>query len=316
LRSDRSDGSDPSDRSDNPITPSNPITQAARNEAPMPPEPTASPCSARPMSDRVFARLSGFIESQTGIKMPAAKKTMLQSRLAKRLRTLGMGSYESYVDHVFTQAGSNEVVTTNKTDFYREPRHFEILTEKVLPELIRRHGAGTRRPLKCWSAGSSTGAEAYTLAMVLSEYAGKAERFGFAILGTDICTEVLAKGRAGIYGEHEIQPVPMAQRRKYLLRSKDPAKAVVRIVPELRKAVHFERLNFMDTDYGIADTMDVVFCRNVIIYFDRATQQQVLSRICRHIVAGGYLFMGHSETLNGLSLPLVQTDPTVYRKTG
>lgn len=286
----------------------------------MSPEPTVS--SARPMSDRVFTRLSGFIEAQTGIKMPAAKKTMLQSRLAKRLRTLGLGTYESYVDHVFADAGATEVihlidtVTTNKTDFYREPRHFEILVEKVLPELIRRHGAGVRRPLKCWSAGSSTGAEAYTLAMVLSEFAAKTERFGFAILGTDICTEVLAKGRAGIYGENEIQPVPMAQRRKYLLRSKDPAKAVVRIVPELRKAVRFERLNFMDTDYGIADTMDVVFCRNVIIYFDRATQQQVLSRICRHIVAGGYLFMGHSETLNGLNLPLVQTDPTVYRKTG
>jgi len=286
----------------------------------MPPEPSVS--STRPMSDRVYSRLSGFIEAQTGIKMPVAKKTMLQSRLAKRLRTLGIGTYEAYVDHVFADAGRAEVthlidtVTTNKTDFYREPRHFELLVQKVLPELIRRHAAGVRRPLKVWSAGSSTGAEAYTLAMVLSEFAEKSGHFSFAILGTDICTEVLAKGRLGIYPESEIQPVPMAQRRKYLLRSKDPGKAAVRIVPELRNAVRFERLNFMDKEYGIAERMDVVFCRNVIIYFDRAPQQQVLSRICSHIVAGGYLFMGHSETLNGLNLPLVQTDPTVYRKTG
>jgi chemotaxis protein methyltransferase CheR len=274
-----------------------------------------------PLNEKAFQTISQFISSELGIKMPAAKRTMLQGRLMKRLRKLQMDSYESYCDYLFSKEGREremvhmlDAVTTNKTDFFREPQHFEILSDSVLPELVRLKGAGIRSRLAIWSAGCSTGAEPYTLAMVLSEFSRLCEGFDFLVTATDISTRVLIKAREAIYTETEAKPIPLAFKKKYLLRARNPEQPLVRIVPELRRKVAFHRLNFMDTDYGIATDMDVVFCRNVLIYFDRPTQQQVLNRLCRHIRPGGYLFSGHSETLNGFYLPLHQVTTTVYRK--
>ena len=273
------------------------------------------------ISDKIFHDLSEFISSELGIKMPAAKRTMLQGRLMKRLRTLKMSSFEAYCQYIFSPAGKAQelvhmldAVTTNKTDFFREPRHFDILTQTVLPELVSLRGSGGRRKFTLWSAGCSTGAEPYTLAMVLHEFASSCDYFDYVILATDISTKVLAKARDAIYTENEVRPIPLPLKKKYLLRSKKRAQGLVRLVPEIRSKVAFRRLNFMDQDYAIADAMDMVFCRNVIIYFDRPTQQLVLSRLCRHLRPGGYLFMGHSETLNGFHLPLQQVSTTVYRK--
>jgi chemotaxis protein methyltransferase CheR len=273
------------------------------------------------LSDRTFQALSEFISCQLGIKMSAGKKTMLQGRLAKRLRQLQMASFEAYCQYLFSPQGKArelvhmlDAVTTNKTDFFREPRHFDILTQTVLPELAGLHGAGSQRRLGVWSAGCSTGAEPYTLAMVLNEFGQAWDAFDYLILATDISTQVLAKAREAIYTETEADPIPLALKKKYLLRSKNRGQELVRLVPEIRNKVELRRLNFMDEDYGITVAMDVVFCRNVIIYFDRPTQQLVLSRLCRHLRPGGYLFMGHSETLNGFDLPLQQVTTAVYRK--
>lgn len=270
------------------------------------------------MGMREFASLSRFIYEQCGIKMPEAKKTMLEGRLQKRLRALGMKSFVDYTEYLFSAEGlANELVsmidlvTTNKTDFFREPDHFHYLRDRVLPEWCEKyHG----RRLMIWSAGCSTGQEPYTLAMVLSDFAGRHPGFDFQILATDISTRVLAQAQKAVYSESLLEPVPAAMKSRFLLRSKDRESGLVRIVPELRAKLKFRRLNFLDDDFGIREAMDIIFCRNVIIYFDRETQSRLLKRFYGHLRSGGHIFMGHSETLSGLDVPLVSVAPTVYRK--
>jgi len=273
------------------------------------------------LSDSLFQKFSRFVHDECGIKLAPAKRTMLEGRLQKRLRHLGLRSFEEYYDHVTGPRGrENELVhminavTTNKTDFFREANHFDFLVQQVLPDLSERTGAGFRKPLWIWSAGCSSGEEPYTLAMVLNEYARGMNGFNFGILATDISMTVLEKAKKAIYDEDRVKPVPMELRKRYLLRSKDPARRVVRVRPEVRSRVRFRRLNFVEGDFGMREPMDVIFCRNVIIYFDRPTQERLLNRFCSHLIPGGYLFLGHSESIHGLAIPLVPTAPTVYRK--
>ncbi|KJU81888.1 methylase of chemotaxis methyl-accepting protein [Candidatus Magnetobacterium bavaricum] len=271
------------------------------------------------LSEKDFQRLSHFVHTEVGIKMPPAKKTMLEARLQRRIRTLQMRGFTEYLNFVFSPAGVEselihliDAITTNKTDFFREPQHFEYLVNKTLPELMRTQGAGIRRKLMVWSAGCSTGEEPYSLAMVLSDFSEKND-IDFMIIATDISTKVLDKAKSGIYEEDRVIPVSNQMKKKYLLRSKDKSKGLVRIVPGLRELIRFRRLNFMDSDFGFRETMDVIFCRNVVIYFDKKTQERLLNQFARYLARGGYLFMGHSETLNGLAVPFVQVAPTIYR---
>jgi len=274
--------------------------------------------ASEPMSDRTFARFSKFIHTELGIKMPDSKKTMLQARLQKRLWKLNLSSFDEYCDYLFSHDGlENElqhmfdVVTTNKTEFFRESKHFDYLVDRVLPDLIKYRGLND--PYMIWCAGCSTGEEPYSLAMVLHEFAEKHYGFHFLILGTDISSKVLEQAKLGIYDEDRVETVPLSFRQKYLLRSREKDKALVRVSPDLRNVVRFRGLNLMDQNFGLREQMDIIFCRNVIIYFDRPTQEGVLDRICSYLKPGGYLFTGHSETLNGMNLPVVPVAHTVYR---
>ncbi|MFO1498348.1 MAG: CheR family methyltransferase [Verrucomicrobiota bacterium] len=280
-------------------------------------EPIVDPLQ---LSRDSFARFARLITQELGIKMSEAKAPMLQSRLMRRLRHLQLPSLDAYQEYLFNSPGAEEervhfidAITTNKTDFFREPRHFEYLTRTALPDLAPR---STDQPwhFKLWCAGCSSGEEPYTQAMVLSEFAQQQAGFDFDILATDISTRVLEHAQVGIYDQARIEPVPVPLRSKYLLRSKDPARAQVRIVPALRRKISFQRLNFMDEDYRLRDTFDAVFFRNVMIYFDKATQEKVINRICRNLRRGGFLFVGHSESLAGLSIPVVAVDSAVFRK--
>ena len=270
------------------------------------------------MTEKDFRLFSKLIEGICGIKMPDIKKHMLESRLRKRLRSLEIHSFREYYDFLTSPEGRRvemvpmiDAVTTNKTDFFREPAHFAYLTKNVLPELLRTmEGARVR----IWSAGCSSGEEPYTLAMVLSDYARDRERFTFSILATDICTSVLETAHRGIYEEDKIAPVPHELRKRYLLRSKDRSRGIIRMAPEIRSLITFRRLNFLDEGYSIRDKMQIIFCRNVLIYFDRPTQEKVINNFCSHLQPGGHLFLGHSETINGLDVPLAQVNSTVYRK--
>lgn len=275
------------------------------------------------MRNKEFERFSGLIYEEAGIKMPPAKKTMLEARLQKRLKALNMGSFQEYADFIFSSKGKEQelvhlidVVTTNKTDFFREPQHFDYLVREVIPTMQQSRGAGNSplNPFRIWSAGCSTGEEPYTMAMVLNEYLAANPGFKFSILASDICTRVLESAAKAIYGEDRTSVIPLSFKRKYLLRSKDRSKGLVRMVPELRTSIKFRRVNFMDDHFGIQEKQDVIFCRNVVIYFDKPTQARLMMKFHRQLVPGGYLFIGHSETLNGLDVPFNQVANTVYRK--
>jgi chemotaxis protein methyltransferase CheR len=206
------------------------------------------------------------------------------------------------------------MVTTNKTDFFREPAHFDYLSRTVLPQFAAKTGGDPYRKFMIWSAGCSSGDEPYTLAMVLQDFAERSPGFSYFILATDISTRVLEKASKAIYEGEKIRPVPVDFQRKYLLRSKDRSKDLYRIVPELREKLRFRRLNFMDGDFGFREPLDAIFCRNVIIYFDRPTQERLLRKFAGCLAPHGYMFMGHSETLHGLEVPFVQVAPTIYRR--
>jgi chemotaxis protein methyltransferase CheR len=270
------------------------------------------------LSTAAFDDFSQVINTQLGIKMPPSKRTMLQSRLQRRAREIGVGSVAAYHRHFFgnpeSQAAELEhllnLATTNKTDFFREPDHFDHLVRSVLPEWRKnRGGDGTFR---IWCAGCSTGEEAYTLSMVLNEEAAR-HPFNFSILATDVSTRVLHHAMDAVYPEAHIGPIAKNLRHKYLLRSRDGEN--VKMGPELRAPIRFGHLNFLSPDYGIKDRIDVIFFRNVMIYFERATQEQVVGRMCRHLRPNGHLYIAHSETLQGLDLPITSVGTAIYQHT-
>ena len=271
------------------------------------------------MSTNDFNRLSKFIYSEYGIKMPSEKKIMLQSRLHKRLRELKISSFEEYIKFVFSKEGEQkelinmiDAVSTNKTDFFREPVHFDFLQEVVLPDIMNTYY--NNRTIKFWCAGCSSGEEPYTLAIVLSELIENNKLNDYSIFATDISSQMLKKAANAIYQEKIVADISLNIKKKYFLRSKDSKNRTVRIIPILRNKVSFQRLNFIDDNYNVKNHFDIIFCRNVIIYFDRKTQEKVINKLCLKLKTGGYLFLGHSETIMGMDIPLEQVKPTIYRK--
>jgi chemotaxis protein methyltransferase CheR len=273
------------------------------------------------LSKRDFRQLAKFIHEHSGIKIPDTKATMVEGRLRKRVAATGAADLADYCSRLFTQDGLAteavhliDVITTNKTDFFREPEHFRYLVDVALPQIIADRNAGTHLVVKVWCTASSIGAEPYTLAMV---FADAWQRYGSGraqILATDISTRVLETARMAIYSSEMVKPVPLDMRQRYLLRSREKSRDLVRVVPALRRMVQFAHLNIMDVTYPVERDLDVVFCRNMLIYFDRPTQQAVLSRLCDHLRPGGYLFVGHSESLGGFNLPLRAMGATVFRR--
>ncbi len=268
------------------------------------------------MTDREFARLSSFIEGQLGIKMPEAKKTLLETRLQKRLRHHRFKTFREYCDYLFSPSGERDemvtmmdLTTTNKTDFFREPDHFDYLLHHVVPVLTK-----ARKHLTIWSAACSSGEEPYTIAMVLDNYREQHPGFHYSILATDISTKVLGIAERGIYHKERIIPIPTLLRKKYILKHKDPKSEAVRVIPRLREAISYRRVNLLDETVAFREPMDVIFCRNVFIYFDKETQESIVRRFHRYLARGGYLFIGHSETLNGMDVPFTRASNAVFRK--
>lgn len=271
------------------------------------------------MTDKDYSIISSYIEKNVGIRLNRGKKVMMQSRLMSRLRALGMSSFEEYINFVFSQDSSGQelifmtnALTTNKTDFFREADHFETMNNIVLPDLI---GRGIRN-IHLWSSASSSGEEPYTLAIVMSEYKRTHSKTfsDFDVLGTDISTNVLDKAVNAVYTETDVAGIPLEMKRRYFLRSVDKEKQLVRIKPELRNKCSFQRLNLMDESWDIPSRFEVIFCRNVLIYFDKQTQEKIIKHLLYHLIPGGYLFLGHSETVFSMNLPLKTVGPTAYKK--
>lgn len=274
------------------------------------------PGETRPLADRDFRRLAALIHARSGIRMPPSKRTFLEGRMRRHMRHLGFGDLAEYCRWLFEKDGLAEdetalidAVTTNKTEFFRERHHFDFLAATAMPTL-RAAGTGTQRPLRIWSAGCSNGAEPYSLAMICDDFARASSGFHFEILASDISTDMLRQAVRAIYPYAAIEPVPIGLRKRYLLR--DDARREVRIIPELRRTVKFVHHNLMREPYPAHQTTDIVVCRNLLIYFDRPTQREVLARLCRHIRPGGYLILGHSEGTVGLTLPLRPVAPTTF----
>jgi chemotaxis protein methyltransferase CheR len=245
---------------------------------------------------------------------------MIESRLNKKVKELGFPSYKAFLDFIFSEQGKKQelfnvidLITTNKTDFFREGTHFHFLTQEFLPGYQLETG---RNNLKIWSAGCSTGEEPYTIIMTLEEYKKRHSELTYTLLASDVSIRVLHAAHQGVYELSKIDPVPLELKRTYFLRSKSNPE-IVRIKPEYRRKIQFKRINFMDDQYGLPKSdHDLIFCRNVLIYFDKSTQELVINKFCHHLKPGGLLFLGHSESIIGLNVPLKQLRPTIYRFEG
>jgi chemotaxis protein methyltransferase CheR len=269
------------------------------------------------LTSRNFDALSRYIYDYSGIKMPVTKLTMLEGRLRRRLRATGIANFNDYCDYLFKHGGIDkeaifliDAVTTNKTDFFREPKHFDYMAQIALPELV---AAGHKR-LRLWSAACSIGAEPYTMAMVMQDFIEGTAGLDYRILATDLSTDVLQAARRGVYPRDMVLPVPADMQRRHVMASRHAGRSEVRIHPRLRSTVGFARLNLMDSAYKVGDPMHMIFCRNVLIYFDKPTQAKVLSRLCDCLTPGGLLYVGHSETVTGITLPVRQVANTIFKK--
>lgn len=286
-------------------------------------DPTPQSSFTSPLSIKKFRELGNFIHAQIGIKMPDAKRTMVESRLHKRLLTLNMKSYEEYCQYLFSPQGIEKElpefinqITTNKTDFFREPDHFTFLMDHALPDIAKEFKTGITNKISCWCAACSRGHEPYSVAMIMSEFARKNPRLSLksSILATDISTKVLDVAQKAVYSHDEIEPVPMDLRRRYILRSKNRRSNLVRIAPEIRKAVRFRWINLINSNLKLNEPMEIIFCRNVMIYFDKQTQEKLINNLCNHLKPRGYFFVGHSEVLNCHNSPLVPMGHAIYYK--
>jgi chemotaxis protein methyltransferase CheR len=257
-----------------------------------------------------FEEIARIVHAVAGIRLPPGKEGLVRARLARRLRLLGVPSFAAYVAHVQHERGRAELaemvdaLTTNKTDFFREAAHFDYLRERVLA--ARAPGA----PLRFWSAGCSSGEEPYTLAVVLRESLPDVDRRDVRILATDISRRVLAHARAGSYSDAALEGVPEPLRRRHFARTPDGA---WQASPSLRRLVTFAPLNLVGP-WPMKGPFDAILCRNVMIYFDKATQQRLVDRYWRLLPPGGHLFVGHAESLSGLQHRFRYVQPAVYAR--
>ena len=272
------------------------------------------------MTEAERLKISTFIEAEFGIKMPAIKKSLLEGRLAKRVHQCGLRSYGDYFDFVLRDPrGRDEflvfedLVSTHETSFFREVSHFHYLEQTVLPELL---AETERTSVAVLSAASSTGEEAYTLAMVLDRAVGalRNRSFDFSVEGVDLSSHAVSVAERGIYLADRVKSIPTDWKQQYLMASKDRRKDLCRFVPELRARTAFHTGNLLGSMNLSRASYDVVFCRNVLIYFDKDNQQRALSLLVSHLKPKGYLFLGHSESMLGLHLPVKSVAQAVFQK--
>ncbi|MCC7012243.1 MAG: hypothetical protein IT454_06770 [Planctomycetes bacterium] len=272
------------------------------------------------LSNQEFDELSRLIYETTGISLNDSKKVLVESRLARRLRALGSRSFHDYCTFARNDTTGTELreltnaITTNKTDFFRESHHFDFLRSTILPAIQARASHGGPRKVRVWSAACSSGEEPYTIAISLLEHFGLNSGWDIRVLATDIDTQVLEKAEKGVYSEERLDGVPADLRAKYFLRGTGMWSGHYRARPELQSLVKFKQLNFIDRDWGIRARFDVVFCRNVVIYFDRATQDMLFRRFHPLIADDGYLIIGHSESLHFLPQLYAPLKNTVYKR--
>lgn len=277
------------------------------------------------ITDNEFRLFQELIYKLSGISLSAHKRSLVQGRLQKRLRAHGLTRYQQYYDLVLEQgAGGSELgvlincITTNKTNFFREAHHFRFVEEHVVPQLIERSAfvlSGDARRLRVWHAGCSTGEEPYTMAMTLREALRGHTGWDVRLLASDIDTDVLKKADLGEYGDDLIGGISPELLRRYFLRRRESEGCVYRAKPEIRQMIAFRQINLISDIWPVRSDVrfDMIFCRNVVIYFDKPTQRRLFARFREYLRPGGYLFMGHSESLLGISEAFIPLGNTIFQ---
>ena len=269
------------------------------------------------LSDKEFQLFRDIIFRETGISMSEKKRNLIVARLSKRLRALGLGSFSEYYHYLSESphAGDEIInlinrVTTNKTDFFREKHHFDHLMNEIFPSIIEASRKGRERRLRIWSAGCSSGEEPYSIGMTVCE-AFKDERgWDLKILATDLDTEILTKASRGVYASQQVAPVPLPYLSKYMVRCSEGYEAG----PQIKGMIAFRKLNLMDQTFPMKKPFDIIFCRNVMIYFNEETKQELAKKYHHHLKDGGYMFVGHSESLMTMKHLFRFLKHTVYQK--
>jgi len=269
-------------------------------------------------TDHDFQSIQTMVGRHTGIKLSEAKRDMVYSRLSRRLRALNIASFRDYCQMLEEDTGEELVqftnaITTNLTSFFRENHHFEYLKNTLLPDLIKKNSSSRR--IRIWSAGCSTGEEPYSLAMTVKESVPNADGWDIKILATDLDSNVLASAREGTYAIERIEGIDEKKRRRWFLKSKNNGSGVTRVIPELQKMITFKQLNLMN-EWPMKGPFDIIFCRNVVIYFDKPTQKILFGRYADLMSSDGHLFVGHSETLYRVSDNFDLIGSTIYKMRG
>lgn len=277
-----------------------------------------------PLSDVDFREFQALVFKLCGIHLSDAKRQLVKSRLQKRLRHYGLSSYRQYYDIIVASRDPAEItafvncITTNKTDFYREPHHFQFIADTFLPEVQEHVQKGRmRKRLRVWHAGCSSGEEPYTLGITLMEALNGASDWDIRLLASDIDTNVLDQAEQGVYGADRVSTIPLHLLHKYFLRGRGGSDGMVKVRDSVRELIEFKRINLNDVWPIRPDTkFDIIFCRNVIIYFNRDTQRKLFARFADHLRPGGILFIGHSESLINVSDSFESLGNTIYRLPG
>lgn len=270
------------------------------------------------LTDREFQKISRLVYDQCGIHLTDGKRELVKARLGKRIRNGPFRSFQDYYQFVLKDDSGQELIqlldsiTTNFTFFFREQKHFDFLQTEILPDLISRKQLNRRR-LRFWCAACSTGEEPYSIAMSLLETIDRPSLWDLLILATDLSTKVLKVAESAIFPKERIQSVPPLLIKKYFLKGEGRWKDYVMIKEEVRRLVQFRRLNLMEP-FNYPEQFDCIFCRNVMIYFDKKAQKKLVNRLYECLREGGFLLIGHSESLTGIEHPFQYVRPAVYRK--
>jgi len=267
------------------------------------------------LSDDDFYKLRDIIYNEAGIKLGDVKKILMQSRLIKRLRDLKLDNFTEYYDYLINNFEDEKInfinsITTNKTDFFRENDHFEFMKNKILPDFEKKN----ENELRIWSAGCSTGEEPYTIAITLFEYFNGKAAPEFLILATDIDTQVLEKAQEGNYSADHLADVDPKYLKSYFMYNCNDKGDFYKVKDQLKQKVYFRRLNLLQDEYPMKKKFDIIFCRNVIIYFDRETQKKLFEQYYKYLKDDGYLLIGHSENITSITDKFVLAGRTIYRK--
>jgi len=269
------------------------------------------------LTEQAYEFLATLVYERSRIRLGYDKQSLVSGRLGQRLRALGLDSYEDYCRLLRSPQGEDEIselidlISTNHTHFFREAAHFDVLQRHVLPTLMGRMGV-MPRPLRCWSAAASSGEEVYSLAIVLAEFARARPSCAWQIDASDISRRMLDRCRRGIYAADRVDLPSADLLPRYFQRGHGEREGYYRVKAELRRAVAVHHINLFQPQYPLAKGHDVIFCRNVMIYFDGPSREQLVQRLTEQLAPGGYLFVGHSESLIGLRHALKTVWPSVY----